>query len=394
MYPYQFYSKRPLFGQNPDSYSTPYRGDLFGQPKVDEINSYQPQPPVEQQSRPDFGQAYAELMKNESNGPNLSAYSKFVQEGPPKREDYKPSKLRRLAAILSGVTLGYNNPEQGINTAATINETPYRKALETNRLKGGYLKEAADIENTGYGRQLATLKAVQEYGHQERTENRLNSAEERATRNEISLSESRRVANETHRLTQQKMMIDLQTAGYEKEVSKLDGHVYMVNKLDPTKKIDLGKFDETLEEKSQREIKTDVAKARQVSPITFGREAEIQNRGFKQQDKAREDSQAFQAEQQRLRETEINKRNESRARRPETINQARLKNGTVVESLIKKNPEKYKGIVKPNADNTGYIMGENPGMDSPNYLAYKELFDALYNGIPGIEPLPDLGKIK
>ena len=165
MYPYRFSTQHNPFAgnQNEDPYSHPYKNILFDKPA--ERNPYDLSSPDDSAEQPrqqmNFMDAYTELMKRQS-GPAMAAYSKFVQQGPPKESDYKPSKMRRLGAILAGAATGYQtgNAAEGYKTSTGIIDEPYEKALKRSSLQGKYLQEGAQLEDTSYQRQLSTMNQM------------------------------------------------------------------------------------------------------------------------------------------------------------------------------------------------------------------------------------------
>lgn len=78
--------------------------------------------------------------------PAFDRYLGFL-ETIPKREQYSPSKWRQLAAALAGGSEGwFRGPSAGIETAQSLSDLPYTRALRDWGIKGQGMKEAADIE--------------------------------------------------------------------------------------------------------------------------------------------------------------------------------------------------------------------------------------------------------
>lgn len=86
---------------------------------------------------------YIDMLSNDEEGPYTSRYSKALEEMPT-RETTKPSKWRRFGAIMS--SLGSRDP---YNTAKTITEEPYTRAMGDWSNKAGQLQELAKMEQEG-----------------------------------------------------------------------------------------------------------------------------------------------------------------------------------------------------------------------------------------------------
>ena len=118
---------------------------------------YQPQP---QPNQPDDVARHVGGQQNESpediwmrrfkqmtdtSGPAQEDYRKFI-DTQPTREDYAPSKMRRLAAALVGGAEGYKSPSKGVLAAEGIRDMPYEKAMSDFSTKAKGKQEAAQEE--------------------------------------------------------------------------------------------------------------------------------------------------------------------------------------------------------------------------------------------------------
>jgi hypothetical protein len=94
-------------------------------------------------------------------GPAMTDYLQHIQNVPDSSTgDYNPSIWRRmLAGLAGGAAGGSGGALQGIKAAQSINEMPYRRAVEDYERKGSALESAARIED-------ATQKTRQAYQKQ------------------------------------------------------------------------------------------------------------------------------------------------------------------------------------------------------------------------------------
>lgn len=95
---------------------------------------------------------YAELL-NLQDGPAKKAYKDFLAEPEPRKEDFKPTKMNRLAAILSGASDGMRRGAgAGFETAQGILNRPYDEAMgerirRAKQLEAGYKVEDGDFKD-------------------------------------------------------------------------------------------------------------------------------------------------------------------------------------------------------------------------------------------------------
>lgn len=310
MYPLRF-----SFDKNPPPPPNPYKNILFGSGEQDDpYQTDEPQPTP----APQFMDAYAELMKHQ-NGPAMSAYSKFVQQGPPQERDYKPGKVTRLGAILSGAAAGYRDPASGVETATNIIKRPYREAVARNQLQGSYLQEGAKLEDTSYQRQLQTMNQMR-LAENQRIDNE---RQERQLQNTIS----------KNNLDMQKTLLEIARYGKSTHLDKNTGILYLVDELNPGKRTALGKYDQS----SGERIGEATTKAQNASNIVEGRQSRLQKAQFGHQDTM----------QQRGFTHAENMAHTS-------INQVITKNAANVDALVATNPAKYKPVYRFNTHSQQY----------------------------------------
>lgn len=119
------------------------------------------QPPPQQDSN---SQYFDEIMRMRNNpGPGSAAYRSALNEMPTP-EEYKPNWMTRIAAGLSGFGAGYKDPASGVETARSVNEAPYRSALEQYGNRLGTLKEGADLEQQETESTLKTMSEARALG--------------------------------------------------------------------------------------------------------------------------------------------------------------------------------------------------------------------------------------
>lgn len=77
--------------------------------------------------------------------PMMSRYRDFLSEDLPRREDYKPRLMDRIAAAATGISVGAKGGP-GFNVARDQLERPYNKALEDRATRGKELSAGAKLE--------------------------------------------------------------------------------------------------------------------------------------------------------------------------------------------------------------------------------------------------------
>jgi len=142
-----------------------FRNISFGAEDAMERNT--PTPTTQPRGLEDI---YSEVL-NRPDGPATTSYRNFLAEGQPNREDFKPTKMNRLAAILSGVAAGASG-DNGFNAARNVIDRPYLEALAMRNNKLGDLKSAADLEEGSIKNRMSNFKDITGIVNQGRTADR------------------------------------------------------------------------------------------------------------------------------------------------------------------------------------------------------------------------------
>lgn len=110
------------------------------------------QPPSRELGFPDV---YRSVMEQEP-GPAQQKYRQFLDEEIPSRENFKPSKMNRLAAMLSGISEGMQGGD-GYGAARKVLDDPYKRAIDDFKLRGDKYVKAAELEEKNVGNRVKTL---------------------------------------------------------------------------------------------------------------------------------------------------------------------------------------------------------------------------------------------
>lgn len=358
------------FGGQQEDHRNRFFKNVFDQENV--VNStgdydFASTPNVEvAQTQPGFMEVYKELMSKQ-NGPAMSAYRKFVEKPAPTADEFKPGKVSRLGAILSGAAAGFVNPSSGYGTAQEIISQPYREGMRRYADEGGRLREAASLEETDYKNKVGAVKAVGELQAKERDDIRQDKlANSLMSQRALSMKE-----------TQQRIEAD----GATFHLDKTDGIGYMVKRSGS--RIPVGKFDQSTGER----LADDITKMTKQSDLVGTRQVKLAGIQFGNQSRLQEDRQlhdtSMESSRQRnrleLTETRSRLAAENAAKRAKVSNPSELnnirKNLTSVNALFDSDPDKYEDFWD------GENLGNAPDKsDTEAYAAYKELYDTLYKG--------------
>jgi len=148
-----------------------------------------------------------------NEGPVMSNYRQFLEGGAPNREDFKPSKMDRFGAALSGVSAGAQG-KGGYEAARGQLDRPYNMAMEDYASKAGLLEKGASVESERFNRER--LERADE-------DRRLNY--ESLDRNRQSLAASRERARTLAEVIQSGKATDEQKQAWELEKINLRGDV-------------------------------------------------------------------------------------------------------------------------------------------------------------------------
>lgn len=203
--PFQRFDFRTPFGEEPeDNFAGPIRRGLAGGMERPQLTAIADPEENEEED------IYTKTMKTLSqSGPNMQNYMKHVSESP-KREDYQPNWMTKIAAALGGGAEGMRDPSRGIQTALAIRDEPYRRGVEDYERKGAGLGALAQNEDSERRNQLGLIKAIRENQLEER---RLQSTEKTADASVTRANASVTTAN-TNKQYREALVADLKTKGF------------------------------------------------------------------------------------------------------------------------------------------------------------------------------------
>lgn len=281
----------------------------------------------------------------------------------PKEADFKPGKMNRLAAILSGVSEGWQRGAgAGVGIASDILQQPYERALRRHEIEGRGLKAAADISTNMMENQARVLKTMEDARlNQQKYLLDVQEAQER-----FKNGQSTREVNAA-RIDQIKQ--SMKQSGYREQKNETDGHTYMINPWTGDS-IDLGKHSLTPDEKST--IKKEEFKYEEG--IRFDNQKALQN-----------DRQSHDEEMEKARQTNRVALQTLRSNAPNS--QAFSNNVTkaraAANNLISTDPNAFTnaGVSVEN----GNIVFKDPPKDKTGaaYAKYVAAFNAYFKNIPG-----------
>jgi len=364
MYPFHYNIFKQPQGEMFDS---PYKNVMFGTPE--EETSFQapqaPQPPT-------FMDAYRELLTRKA-GPAMSAYSKFLSEGAPQPDDYRPSKTTRLAAILSGAAAGFARPGTGSEVASRIVEEPYERGMQRYGMESDRLRQAAALEEGSSNRDFTHLKTLSDI------QNTMND-NERATKAQDILNKSRELGME-------KTQAELKLLGIETHVDRETGHLIGVNKL-TKERTDYGQIGQSSSQRVAEHKKNAGVDLRNRKNFALFEVPLIDQRDEHRADLAFTNAQLLESGRQENRMQLEEARSKMRA----AVTNKELLPGDVkvirtnlakVQSIIAADPNKYKDYW--DADNQRLVT-DIPEVGTDEYNDYVTLYNALYQGTSQLSP--------
>lgn len=92
----------------------------------------------------------------------MSAYQQHL-DAMPTRDQYAPSKLRRILAGASGFGVGWRNPEAGMKLTESIIDQPFNRATDDWKQKGSVLGAKAEAEQSYNQNEAARMKSLLDY---------------------------------------------------------------------------------------------------------------------------------------------------------------------------------------------------------------------------------------
>jgi hypothetical protein len=178
--------------------------------------------------------------QNESTGPLTRKYRDVLNEEPPISDEYKPSKARRIGAVLAGVGFG---PAAGFEFL----NRPLRKKQTDRANRVEELNEGAKLE-------FDQGKEAWDRNIQTRTANIAQQNADSLTANRESLAQRRTAMTAIQNFR-------ANNPGYDIKFGK-GGNFVAINRLDPSKIIDTGISSGTLTEEDKADIEQNNAIAR------------------------------------------------------------------------------------------------------------------------------------
>src|SRR3954466_9586726 len=131
-------------------------------PKEEEQPSASPfQDNVQPHPQQDIMDAYREIL-NRQEGPAMMNYRKYLAAAP-QEADYKPGKLTRLGAILSGAAAGFQNPAIGAEVAQRQLRAPFERAVDRYKMQGEGLEKLAGLEESQYQHKIQAVKNIADF---------------------------------------------------------------------------------------------------------------------------------------------------------------------------------------------------------------------------------------
>jgi hypothetical protein len=234
-----------------DSAATSAADDTEEQPSVAEpLNPtpLDPAPPDQQTAQPNRFQNIYNQMVNQPQGPMTRRFSDYLSQPPPTKEQYKPSKMNRLGAILGGASEAYfRGPGAGLKYKEAILDRPYQEAMNRHVLLGKQLEQAAGIESKNLGRAASVARTATTAETAAET-NRIKAIQAETQARHLESADATAAANAVQR-------------GWKTHTNPVDGHlIFSKPKPDGTiQTVDGGKAGESLSERAKRILEEKVA---------------------------------------------------------------------------------------------------------------------------------------
>lgn len=333
----------------------------FDSQDQEQQNPYQMQQPA---PAPNFADAYREAMSRPP-GKAMQAYEDFLSHGYP--VEGKASKTTRIGALLSGAAQAFShNPGASYDTARSVIHEPYDREVRRYQLEGNRLNQAANLEETQRSKNLEVIKAFDE-AENRRTDN---------ARAQAQLNET--IRNNNSLIAQREA--SARNAGLALFTGS-NGHRYSQDKSSG-KTTDLGKYEQSAEEKSKAATDQAVATAKGTRPIIEGSQKRLEGIRFGHAKELQEDRQAATDEQRKKRSEDTAKRDASKlgVKSPSEIEKLR-KNHAVVESIVDTDKARYSKVWGTDSSGNSGLIDKIPPIGSEEYKDYVELYNALHKGV-------------
>lgn len=159
-------------------------------------------------------------MFDQPDGPVTKQYRDFLAAEAPTKEQFKPGKIDRIAAILSGVGEGISSksPARGYSVMQSILDEPYKEAVSKYQDKNDRLSKGAKLEGDSSDHRRQIAKDILDYQHKDTDDER-----------------SAKLADVTERNSESaiaKRNADLLAAGWNKSEDDISGET-IYTKLNP-----------------------------------------------------------------------------------------------------------------------------------------------------------------
>lgn len=335
--------------------------------------------PAPEQSPTSLVDVFREVMQHQ-DGPAMSEYKKYLEKGYPNPQDFKPGKLTRLGAILSGMATGFSNPAEGPQVTQSLIRAPYQQALQRYDLEGQRLEKGAALEESGSSKRLGLAKDISDamYKNSELLrQNRLADAD---------IAEKASTAAKNGQIVVQ---------------DKTTGHTFIKDRTGNTV-ADLGKLSETADEASKRQVQEAIDKARGESPIIENREKNLENQRTKDTASREKDVAQFNYDLWNKKENtrqshRLDLQNvRDKAQLDRDAAKAKLSLNNVTTSKLIANRQKVESLVDADTAKYGKFwqtgptgnkeLGPAPSTNDPTYNDYVTLYNELYKGLNQLSP--------
>lgn len=131
------------------------RRGIFASPDIKPSFDFDIPSAIEEENKPSelapassFEDIYRKVSEMMKPGPAATRYRQFLETEQPVREQFKPTKMQRLASVLTGVSEGLQRGgPTGFAAGQSVLDEPYRTALENYKLQSDRLAKSANIES-------------------------------------------------------------------------------------------------------------------------------------------------------------------------------------------------------------------------------------------------------
>lgn len=350
--------------------STPYSNIDFSASGNNQP-SYGQSPVQAPQPKKSFQDFYNQV--SEQAQPKQALYEKFLNQGYP--QETPPSKMTRLSAVLAGATTGFARPGEGGKAATEVLNRPYERAVRQYNMEGQRLKEGATVEQNTLSNRAKLATDLSNANDKDVKLGLDQNADDRAER----LAKSK---IGSAKLTDQKTLIDLAAAG-KHIINGEDGNTYIANLADGTI-TKVGKTGESPDEKSTRDINTEVEKQKRVLPLRYGFETGLQNSRFGNEKSLQDARFAEEDKNLGIRQGGADRRSAA-AHANQSQTQIDRKNTDAVQAIIDSDPDNYSGFVAKDSNGVINLKAPDKGATLANkdeWQKYVRVYNAAHPDKP------------